>query len=77
MNRWVAKLGDEQDPVEVELSKPGGLEIWLCGSYVSIDLADLRVALDFVDPDHDHVSRCAAILLREIMADKPAESIED
>jgi hypothetical protein len=34
------------------------------------------MALDFVAPDHNHISRCAASMLREIMAEKPKADVD-
>ena len=77
VNRWRADLGCEHEQLEVELTDKGGLEIFICGSVFRISLADLRVALEFVAPDHSHISRYAASMLREIMAEKPRVRADD
>lgn len=55
--------------MEIEIDRHSGLLFYAHGVQASIDLGSIRSAIELVDPDGFDVSRYAACMLREIMAE--------
>ena len=68
INRWTfVPCGGEE--IEIEIDAQSGLLLYFDGRQVSIDLGSVRSAVEIVDPEGFSISRSAACMLREIMAD--------